>query len=256
MPSWLAPAIGTATSFANNLFQRGHERKLYKQQYKDSISFWNMQNEYNSPKAQMQRLKEAGINPVTPFLKGGGMATGNASSSPQVPTQGSTATTIPDATNTLNAIYDLRMKKQGLSKLTEETEGLKTANNRAALEFLYDKLYMAEERQDAYMKRSAETEIKAMEQRIKAQELAAGERSQYGDLGTFKLDERIEKVKNLQQARALIKEQTQSAKMTNKKLKEFEKLMKGLPEGTQHLQSILWILLTSSPGISPIKLQK
>lgn len=41
---------------------------------------WNRQNEYNTPLAQRQRLKEAGLNPYM-MLNGG--STGNASSSPQ-----------------------------------------------------------------------------------------------------------------------------------------------------------------------------
>lgn len=41
---------------------------------------WNLQNKYNTPLAQRQRLKEAGLNPYM-MLNGG--STGNASSSPQ-----------------------------------------------------------------------------------------------------------------------------------------------------------------------------
>lgn len=41
---------------------------------------WNKQNEYNTPLAQRQRLKEAGLNPYM-MLNGG--STGNAQSSPQ-----------------------------------------------------------------------------------------------------------------------------------------------------------------------------
>jgi len=35
----------------------------YNRQRKDSLADWNMQNEYNSPSAQMQRYKDAGLNP-------------------------------------------------------------------------------------------------------------------------------------------------------------------------------------------------
>jgi len=45
-------------------------------------TIWNAQNQYNSPIAQMQRLKEGGINPHLAFSKGGG---NNQGSSPGLP---------------------------------------------------------------------------------------------------------------------------------------------------------------------------
>lgn len=47
----------------SNLLQRHWNQKDYKQQRKDALSDWHMQNEYNSPKEQMARLKAAGLNP-------------------------------------------------------------------------------------------------------------------------------------------------------------------------------------------------
>jgi len=38
-------------------------REMYARQYADQIAFWNMQNAYNSPSAQMQRFRDAGLNP-------------------------------------------------------------------------------------------------------------------------------------------------------------------------------------------------
>lgn len=42
-------------------WKRGHED--YKWQRADALADWHMQNEYNSPAAQMKRLQEAGLNP-------------------------------------------------------------------------------------------------------------------------------------------------------------------------------------------------
>lgn len=39
------------------------DKAAYKWQQKQNIKLWNMQNEYNSPKAQMQRYIDAGLNP-------------------------------------------------------------------------------------------------------------------------------------------------------------------------------------------------
>ncbi|QCS37345.1 DNA pilot protein [Tortoise microvirus 89] len=42
---------------------REWNEKMYGQQRADALADWRMQNEYNSPAAQMQRLKAAGLNP-------------------------------------------------------------------------------------------------------------------------------------------------------------------------------------------------
>lgn len=73
-----AQAAGNAVNglfgFFSNLINNNAQKKLYEQQYRDSIDFYNMQmqdqwdmwnanNEYNSPANQASRLREAGINP-------------------------------------------------------------------------------------------------------------------------------------------------------------------------------------------------
>lgn len=60
----------------NRQFQEAMMDKSYNQ----SVDFWNMQNEYNSPANQVARMKEAGINPalsgaITPGMASGGVST-------------------------------------------------------------------------------------------------------------------------------------------------------------------------------------
>lgn len=50
---------------------------LAKQQNDYDLNLWNMMNEYNSPQSQMQRFKEAGLNPMLVYQQG---TPGNASS--------------------------------------------------------------------------------------------------------------------------------------------------------------------------------
>lgn len=54
---------------------------IAKQANDQEIAMWNMQNEYNSPAAQMQRWKEAGLNPMLAYTQG---SPGNATSAPGV----------------------------------------------------------------------------------------------------------------------------------------------------------------------------
>lgn len=49
---------------------REWNEKMYGVQRRDAISDWEMQNKYNHPMQQMQRLKEAGLNPNLVYGKG------------------------------------------------------------------------------------------------------------------------------------------------------------------------------------------
>jgi hypothetical protein len=62
--------LGLGSSLGSSLLgNRGAKRR---QQLADqnNIKFWQMQNKYNTPKAQMARLKEAGLNPALIYGSG------------------------------------------------------------------------------------------------------------------------------------------------------------------------------------------
>lgn len=85
LPAAIIPAaIGAATAGANIYAQGKTNRKtrqwnemMYGRQRADALQDWEMQNAYNSPAAQMQRLREAGLNPNLVYESG---ATHTASS--------------------------------------------------------------------------------------------------------------------------------------------------------------------------------
>lgn len=71
---WGAAGIGAGASIIGdvaNLFGQSKankqsqkwQEKMYGMQRADALSDWNMQNSYNSPAAQMERYKAAGLNP-------------------------------------------------------------------------------------------------------------------------------------------------------------------------------------------------
>lgn len=72
----LGGVFGKSATNANNRAQL----QLAEYQYSKQLEQWNRQNEYNSPKAQMQRYKEAGLNPNLIYSQG---SNGNAASSPE-----------------------------------------------------------------------------------------------------------------------------------------------------------------------------
>lgn len=55
--------INAMTTSQANKDQLAYNREMYDRQRADALADWTMQNEYNSPQAQMQRFKDAGLNP-------------------------------------------------------------------------------------------------------------------------------------------------------------------------------------------------
>lgn len=86
LPALIPPLITAGSTLLgsgmNVLGQYGansSNRRLARQAQQHDIRMWNMQNKYNSPAAQMQRFKDAGLN--TNLMYGQG-SSGNASSAP------------------------------------------------------------------------------------------------------------------------------------------------------------------------------
>jgi len=56
-------AINAGSQSRTNQSQLSYSREMYDKQRADALADWNRQNQYNSPKEQMIRFKEAGLNP-------------------------------------------------------------------------------------------------------------------------------------------------------------------------------------------------
>lgn len=78
----LAQGAGALTQAGANAFFTGQANKkarkftehMYNRQRADALADFHMQNEYNSPAAQMKRLKDAGLNPNLVYDNGAAMA--------------------------------------------------------------------------------------------------------------------------------------------------------------------------------------
>lgn len=75
--NFLGQAINFYQQGKANAQQIGWNTIMYNRQRKDAIADWNMQNAYNTPAAQMQRLRDAGLNPN--LVYGNGVQASNAS---------------------------------------------------------------------------------------------------------------------------------------------------------------------------------
>lgn len=147
MPLPLIPIIanlaGQAANIGSTLYQNSQSKKWaqeqYQQQRADAITDWNRQNEYNSPQAQMERYRKAGLNPNL-IYGGGNTSAGNAVQVQQANMQRPEfqAPQI-DATGVLTSYYDTQLKKANLdliktqTEVSRETIALRAAETRAKM---------------------------------------------------------------------------------------------------------------------------
>lgn len=118
------------TGATNALFQGAANRKarrfaldMYGRQRADAHADWMKQNEYNSPAAQMQRFKEAGLNPNLIYGQGNEASPIRSSSAPDW------SPTAPQFNNPLASAgmdyVDVTTKQQQQDNLTTQNEILK-----------------------------------------------------------------------------------------------------------------------------------
>lgn len=114
-----------------NKKDREFAREMYERQVSDARTNWMMQNEYNTPAAQMQRLADAQVNPAVYWSKGVGDS-GNAAE-PEAATPLMSETRLPPGMNyispfeQLSAILAAEKTKAEISKIGGETKNIEQA---------------------------------------------------------------------------------------------------------------------------------
>lgn len=129
----LIPLIAAATTLGGNAINnraqanlnmatRTFNWEMFEAERRNALTDWNMQNEYNSPAAQMKRLKDAGLNPNLVYGDGATAtsaqqvkANAGGQWSPQAPKWD-----VPAIANPLMQIYDIQNTQQ-------QTDNLKAA---------------------------------------------------------------------------------------------------------------------------------
>lgn len=89
-------------------------REMYQRQLDDNFRLWQIQNDYNSPQAQMRRFQEAGLNPHLIYGQGNsGNAAQLSSPNPENPQFRPTDFSLlhGGAISVINALYDLELKQ-------------------------------------------------------------------------------------------------------------------------------------------------
>jgi hypothetical protein len=76
----IGAGVSAAGNLLGNIFGNSGAKKRQEQANRDNIKFWNMQNEYNNPSSQMERLRKAGLNPNLIYGSSSSGASGQAQS--------------------------------------------------------------------------------------------------------------------------------------------------------------------------------
>lgn len=131
MPDGLVGAgAAIAGNLMNNLFaagqnkkQRSFIRQMYERQRNDAYTAWSLENAYNTPAAQMQRFKDAGLNPALIYGQtnmAGGMSTPGAQSYTPSPVRPGDA--VPAALDAIMLTTDLEMKRAQIDNVRAQNE--------------------------------------------------------------------------------------------------------------------------------------
>lgn len=160
--------LGLATQLAGNVLNGLVQNQFDKNTYNRSIGYyqmtrqdalndWNAQNEYNSPKNQMQRLKEAGISPYSVS----GQSVIGANTAQQ--TRGSNANTpsgyqVNSNMNNLMMINQAKLLNAQINQVNEQTRGNKIVNddNERWLQPKSNAAIWSAQAQEEYIKASTE----------------------------------------------------------------------------------------------------
>lgn len=136
MPFPILGALGAAGSLAGSIIGGINQRKANKRAYDQQLELWRMNNQYNHPSAQMQRLREAGLNPNLVYGQGARGATGQATA-PSTPPVGAT----PTPSNPITAF-------QNIQNSSLQTDNLRAQNTLLRNKNVLDTMDMALKQED------------------------------------------------------------------------------------------------------------
>ena len=118
-------AIGTAlspvTDFVGTMIQNHQNKQLQQQQYNNELDMWNKQNAYNTPANQMQRFRDAGLNPNLIYSQGN---PGNAAAAPTAAPahmENTLSKTGSDSLSMLQNYQDWKVKQVNIDNVRAQT---------------------------------------------------------------------------------------------------------------------------------------
>lgn len=103
-----------------------NNRSAMREQNEWNLAQWQRENEYNSPKAQMQRFADAGLNPNLIYGQGTNGNAGHITSAPSQPRKSADIGQM--ISQLLPAYMNLKLQEQQLEKGSVEIAGMRTDN--------------------------------------------------------------------------------------------------------------------------------
>ncbi len=117
-----AAGLQGVMNFGQAMWQNTQNKKAATKAYEREISLWNMNNEYNTPAAQVQRLKDAGLNPALVYGTGASVATGNSKGAAHAPQAASPSRPNVDFLSALSMGQDIKMKQAQTANIEKQNE--------------------------------------------------------------------------------------------------------------------------------------
>jgi hypothetical protein len=145
---------GLMTIRQNKLNRRWSE-KMYARQQADMIKFWNMQNAYNHPKAQFDRMVGSGLNPKLMYEKGSPGTAGPI----QTPDMQPVDFRVPDfgsgisaAGGALSNMYNLRIGHAQANLLDAQSKKVMVEAALGELEYAFNAVTFKDRQQNEFYK--------------------------------------------------------------------------------------------------------
>lgn len=203
-PLIAAGLIGAGTSAASNIIQNTGNRRSQNRANRHNIAFWNLQNEYNNPSAQIERLKNAGLNPNLIYGTSPTSAVGNAGAiapSKAAPYK---------ADNPMQAMHQYANVRQSEA----QTDNLKTQNTVLAADAALKGVQTANLASDTRVKKQLEaTSVNAAQENLRNLE----QKTIGAELdNTFKDSSMKDRLKNILYQAQTAKENLKGSKLLNK----------------------------------------
>lgn len=123
----LISAIGNAVSAKK---QNEANLQMQREQNEYNLQMWNLENEYNSPEAQMERYKQAGLNPNLIY----GSATNQHSNAPMSVPRQNVPIPYGNIGEAISQGFNATMQALTMQKSLEEADS-RIASNKANVEF-------------------------------------------------------------------------------------------------------------------------
>lgn len=128
----------------STLIQNRSQKKAQEREFKNNKEMWNLANQYNTPEMQMERLRDAGLNPNLVYGTG---AVGNTSTQTpkyQAPNLQRIPLEVINPLNVLGAFADLKQKNAQADKARSEADWIDSQKVQQVVKTMLDNKALGE----------------------------------------------------------------------------------------------------------------